>query len=64
MCPRDDKIYDEAAALWRELYTAPPPGELDGGTILRMIMQRLPEAEYGRLTSVHLRPSNIVFPQR
>ena len=64
MCPRDDRLYDEAAALWRELYALPPPREADGRAILELILREMPGAEYGRLVSPYLRPANIVFPQR
>lgn len=64
MCPRDAKIYEEAAALWRELNAGPPPGDADGSHLLLMIMRALPEADYGRLVSPHLRPATIVFPER
>lgn len=63
MMGRGDKIYEEAAELWRQLYSEPPPREADGTTILDMIMGKLPDASYGRLISPHLRPTNIVFPK-
>ena len=62
MMGRDDMIYEEAAALWRQLYAERPLPEADGSTILSLIMQGLPDASYGRLINPHLRPTNIVFP--
>jgi len=59
---RDQKIYDEAAALWRLLYGESPP-TADGGVILDLILDHLPPSEYERLSTPHLRPSNIVFPK-
>ena len=60
---RDDRIYEEAAALWRELYSEPPPQHVAGADILRMIVGGLPDPNYDRLASPHLRPSNITFPR-
>lgn len=60
---RDDRIYEEAAALWRELYGEPPPREAAGTDILSMIVGGLPDPNYDRLASPHLRPSNITFPR-
>jgi hypothetical protein len=60
---RDERIYDEAAALWRGLYGEPPPSEADGAMILDLIVSGLPEADYNRLASPFLRPTNIAFPK-
>ena len=60
---RDDKIYQEAAALWRELFRDPPPTKADGPKLLDLIMQRLPNTRYERLRT--LRPSTgVVMPKR
>lgn len=59
---REDRIYDEAAALWREVYGEPPPIRADGGMMLDIIMRSLPTMGYDRLRSPHLRPSNLTFP--
>lgn len=64
MTGRNQMIYEEAAALWRQLYAEPPPANADGSMILDMIMRKLPETSYGRLVTPHLRPANIVFPDR
>lgn len=64
MSGRDDKLYEEAVALWRSLYGEPPPRDADGASILDMIVHGLPEADYGRLASPHLRPGAITFPRR
>jgi hypothetical protein len=61
--PRDERIAREAAALWRELYGKAPP-TTDGGSMLDMICERLPAAEYSRLANPYLRPSNIAYPRR
>jgi hypothetical protein len=60
---RDKKIYEEAAALWRQLYGEPPPAVADGKVILDLILDDLPATEYERLSTPHLRRSNIVFPR-
>lgn len=60
---REQKIYEEAAALWRSLYGEPPPREADGTMILDMILGELPDASYSRLATPHLRPANICFPK-
>ena len=64
MTGRDDRIYEEAAALWRTLFDEPPPRRKDSGEMLEIIMRRLPEKPYDRLASPYLRPSQIVRPAR
>jgi hypothetical protein len=60
---RDGRIYEEAAALWRQLYGEPPPSDADGGALLDSIMGRLPETGYNRLATPHLRNTTITFPK-
>ena len=60
----DDRIYDEAAALWRELYQDEPPSRADGATLLHMIMINLPTQAYERLTSPHMRPALVSYPKQ
>lgn len=60
---RDDRIYEEAAALWRQLYGEPPPREAGGADLLGLIVGGLPDADYNRLQTPHLRPSAITFPK-
>jgi hypothetical protein len=60
---RDQRIYEEAAALWRELFGEPPPIRADGETMLDVIMRSLPERRYERMASPHLRPSQISQPR-
>ncbi len=64
MMGRDERIYDEAAELWRRLYDEPPPREADGATILALIVGSLPDADYNRLATPHLRGANVAFPKR
>lgn len=59
---RDQRIYEEAAALWREVFQEPPPVRADGPTLLAIITRSLGENSYERLRSPHLRPSTIVGP--
>lgn len=60
---REDRIYEEAAALWRELFGEPPPIRSDGGMMLDVIMKSLPEKRYDRMASPHLRPTQISGPR-
>jgi hypothetical protein len=59
---REQRIYEEAAALWRELFGEPAP-RADGETMLDVIMRSLPEKRYERMASPHLRPSQISRPR-
>ena len=63
MRDRDTRIYEEAAALWREVYGDPPPDRADGASLLDAIMRSLPVKDYERLASPHLRPSQISGPR-
>ncbi|MET0272176.1 MAG: hypothetical protein ABW360_04225 [Phenylobacterium sp.] len=58
---RDDRIYEEAAALWRQVFGEAPP-RADGAAMLDIIMRSLPEQTYDRLRTPHMRPSNIAWP--
>lgn len=60
---RDQRIYEEAAALWRELFGEPPPIRADGSTLLDAITRSLPEKDYDRMASPFLRPSQIAGPK-
>jgi hypothetical protein len=60
---RDDKIYEEAAALWRQLHGESPPPEADGSDILCLIVGGLPDADYDRMATPHLRRTQIIFPK-
>ncbi|MDZ4372468.1 MAG: hypothetical protein U1C74_13740 [Phenylobacterium sp.] len=63
MSQRNNKLYEEAAALWRSLYDEPPPPNIEGPVLLDMIVGGLPDPRYDRLATPHLRPSTIVFPK-
>jgi hypothetical protein len=62
MNPREQKIQEEAAALWRELFGEPPPIRADGSAMLDALMKGLPEKGYDRLRSPYLRPAAISVP--
>jgi hypothetical protein len=62
MKSRDERIAEEAAALWRELFGAAPP-PADGPSMLKVITGRLPDVRYDRLRSPFLRPSMIARPR-
>jgi hypothetical protein len=63
MRDRNQKIYEEASALWREMFGEAPPLRADGRTLLDVIMKSLPEHRYQRLASPYLRPSQIKGPK-
>jgi hypothetical protein len=63
MISRDEQIYREAEALWRQVFDAPPPAQADGRTLLDMIARESPIAGYEQLRSPFLRPSTITGPK-
>ena len=63
MKSRDERIAEEAAALWRELFDGQPPPGADGASVLKAITGRLPNVRYERLRSPFLRPSLITWPR-
>jgi len=60
---REERIHEEAAALWRELFGEPPPIAADGAMMLDVIMRSIPEMGYQRLRSPHLRGDDVVMPR-
>jgi hypothetical protein len=62
MTDREQRIYDEASALWREVFHEPPPPLADGRSMLAIITRSLGDSTYERLRSPFLRPSTIVGP--
>ena len=64
MTGRNSKIQQEAAALWRQLHTEPPPEGADGAALLELILREHPAPGYERLANPYLRPSVIAFPKR
>ena len=61
---RQQRVYEEASALWRELFRGPPPAQADGAALLDMITRGCEEVSYDRLRSPHLRPGTIAGPAR
>jgi hypothetical protein len=59
MKSRQQKIEAEANALWRELYQEAPPAAAEGGEMLSLMLSRLPDVGYERLSSPFLRRSKL-----
>jgi hypothetical protein len=59
---REERIYGEAVALWREMFHEQPPLEVDGSKLLEIITRCTDEISYERLRSPFLRPSTICGP--
>ena len=62
MTPRDQSIDQEARELWRTLRADPPPENLTGSELLRLLINRSAAPSYDRLVSPFLRPSQISRP--
>ena len=62
MEPRDQRIYQEASALWLEMFGEPAPPCGDGRVLLEAITRSLGDSSYQRLRSPFLRPSTIAGP--
>lgn len=60
---RDDKVYQEASALWRLVHGEPPPADADATLVLDLLLGGLPETPYERLASPDLRRGDITFPK-
>jgi hypothetical protein len=60
---REQRINDEIAALWQEVFGGPPPPKANGAAMLQIITGALPEVGYERMLSPHLRPSVITEPK-
>lgn len=60
---REDRVYEEAVALWRQLYREPPPANACGADILEAIVGGLGKADYNRLQSPGMRASDVTFPK-
>jgi hypothetical protein len=59
---RETRIQQEAAALWRELHSQPPPVVAEATMLLNCILESLPSTTYDRLRSPYLRASTISRP--
>lgn len=63
MSGRDERIYQEAAALWLQIHGEPPPEGTDGAELLAQILGEMPESRHERLATPYLRMGNIAFPR-
>jgi hypothetical protein len=61
---REQRIYEEATALWREVFGEPPPLRVDGSMMLEIITRCSGELAYERLRSPFLRPATITGPSQ
>jgi len=59
---REQLIYEEAAALWRQVFGEAPPARAQGKELLDIITHSVPPATYERLRTPHLRPANVTWP--
>jgi len=62
MTEREQRLHDEASALWREVFGEAPPLRMDGATMLEIVTRCVDEVSYNRVYSPFLRPSTIVGP--
>jgi hypothetical protein len=63
MSKREQRIDEEAAALWRELHGEPLPTGCTGIDLIEMAMSTSTVAEYRRLHTPSLRDRNLVWPR-
>lgn len=61
---REQRIDEEAAALWRALHDAPPPADCHGSELLDLAVRSAGKAEYQRLNLSRLGDRNLVWPKR
>ena len=59
---REQRVYEEVLALWRELYGREAPTARTSEALLRMITTGPAAPDYTRLHSPHLRRSSVTFP--
>jgi hypothetical protein len=64
MTKREQRVYEEASALWREVFGEPPPLQMDGATMLEIVTRSVDDVSYRRVFSPFLRPSTIVGPSQ
>ena len=61
MTSQRDPIYEEAAALWLEVYGEAPPVEADPALMLDILLKALPVLPYKRLYAAS-ETRNLVWP--
>jgi hypothetical protein len=59
---RDQRIYQEALALWQALYDEPPPAVASGSDLLAAVLTAMSERGYSHLTSTSRHHRDIVLP--
>ena len=62
MSRRDERIEQEAAALWTALHEGPPPEGCSGADLLARAVETADVAQYERLSLPWLRDRNLVWP--
>ncbi len=63
MSERNQRIDEEAAALWRALHDEGPPAGCKGSDLLALAVSTADVAEYQRLHYPRLRDRNLVWPR-
>jgi hypothetical protein len=61
MTSQRDPVYEEAAALWQEVYGEAPPVEADPSLMLEILLRALPVLPYRRLFASY-ETRNLVWP--
>lgn len=56
-----ERMKDEAAALWAEVFGEPPSADVDPRQMLSIILERLEPKSYTRLAQAS-RARNLTFP--
>ena len=62
MTDREQRVYEEASALWHEVFGEPPPLQMDGATMLDIVTRCVDDISYQRVISPFLRPTTIIGP--
>jgi hypothetical protein len=59
----DPLIANEVSALWAELFGEPPPVRDDGSTMLRVLLESLPDVGYDGFAGGRLDGGGVVLPR-
>jgi hypothetical protein len=63
MVGREDRVAEEAEALWRTVFGEAPPARADPATLLDVILHSLGERSYERLARPHLNDAGLTWPR-
>jgi len=63
MAGREQRVAEEAEALWRAVFGEPPPARADPATLLDIILHSLDERRYERLARPHLNDAGLTWPR-